>query len=280
MSEQIRVAVLGAGGRMGSEAVRAVQAAPDMQLVAQLGRHDPLEQIIEAGATHLVDLTVPDVTEANVRFGLANGIHAVVGTSGWDEQRRSQLAALIEQSSPGVVIAPNFALGSVLASAFAAIAAPYFESAEIIELHHPTKVDAPSGTAVRTAELVGQARRAAGLGPSPDATQSQLEGARGAQVAGVNVHSVRLRGLTAHQETLFGNPSEQLTLRHDSFDRAGFMPGVLLALREVASRPGQLIYGLDRLLRLDRLLQVATLLQRSEPAELTALDELLGPAGA
>nr|WP_150463043.1 4-hydroxy-tetrahydrodipicolinate reductase [Nesterenkonia ebinurensis] len=292
MANQIRVAVLGTGGRMGSEAVKAVEAAPDMQLVTALGRTDSLERITAAGATHLVDLTVPDSTEENVHFAVEHGIHAVVGTSGWDQLRRQRLHQAIDGKiregfdeaklgrAPSVVIAPNFALGSVLASAFAAIAAPYFESTEIIELHHPNKVDAPSGTAVRTAELIGQARQAGGVGPSPDATEEQLEGARGAVVEGVHVHSVRLRGLMAHQETLFGNPSEQLTLRHDSFDRAGFMPGVLLALREVAARPGRVVYGLDKLLNLDRLLQVAALLQSRDHSQLKALDELLGSAAA
>lgn len=237
--------MLGAGGRMGTEAVRAVDGAEDMELVAQLGRGDSLESIIDAGATHVVDLSVPGATEDNVRFALAHGLHAVVGTTGWD---RGRLAALEEPlaSSPttGVLIAPNFALGSVLASAFAAAAARYFESAEVIELHHPQKVDAPSGTAVRTAELMARSRREAELPASPDATETQLDGARGAVVEDIHVHSVRLRGLVAHQEVLLGSAGEQLTLRHDSFDRSSFMPGVLLGLRTVHSRPG-LTHGLD-----------------------------------
>ena len=167
------------------------------------------------------------------------------GPTGWDGERLARLEALLEQNPQvGVLIAPNFALGSVLASAFAAKAAQYFESAEIIELHHPDKVDAPSGTAARTAELMGQARREAGVGPSPDATQKDPDGARGAVVEDIHVHSVRLRGLVAHQEVLLGSAGEQLTFRHDSFDRASFMPGVLLGLRTAASRPG-LTHGLD-----------------------------------
>lgn len=242
---QIRAAVLGARGRMGSEAVKAVEAAPDMELVAAHGRGDSLDQVLEAGATHIVDLTVPDVTEDNVRFAVENGIHAVVGTTGWDGERLSRLEALLsENPQVGVLIAPNFALGSVLATAFAAKAAQYFESAEIIELHHPEKVDAPSGTAARTAELMGRARREAGVGPSPDATQKDPGGARGAVVEDIHVHSVRLRGLVAHQEVLLGSSGEQLTFRHDTFDRASFMPGVLLGLRTAASRPG-LTHGLD-----------------------------------
>lgn len=251
MKEKLAVAVLGASGRMGAEAVAAVEAAPDMELVAALGRTDPLETLVSAGARYIVDLTVPDSTEANVRFAVEHGIHAVVGTTGWDADRLSRLETLV-QASPGtgVLIAPNFALGSVLASAFAAKAARYFESVELIELHHPDKVDAPSGTAVRTAALIAQAREEAGLAPSPDATAKALPGARGAEVDGVRVHSVRLRGLVAHQEVLLGGPGEQLTIRHDSFDRASFMPGVLLGLRQVADHPG-LTVGLDGYLNLN-----------------------------
>ncbi|MCO1340162.1 4-hydroxy-tetrahydrodipicolinate reductase [Kocuria polaris] len=245
MTNSIAVAVLGANGRMGSEAVRAVDAAEDMELVAALGRNDPLEQVLAAGATHIVDLTVPDSTEANVRFAVENGLHAVVGTTGWTDARRAALSELLAGAQgTGVLIAPNFALGSVLASAFAARAAKYFESVEIVELHHPNKVDAPSGTAVRTAELIAAERAAAGLPASPDATETSLAGARGADVDGVRVHAVRLRGLVAHQEVLLGSEGEQLTLRHDSFDRASFMPGVLLGLRQVGEHPG-LTYGLD-----------------------------------
>lgn len=246
MSEaEIRVAVLGARGRMGSEAVQAVTDAEDMQLVAELGRGDSLETIVEAGATHIVDLSVPDATEDNVRFAVEHGIHAVVGATGWDDEKLSRLQDLLaEHAHVGVLIAPNFALGSVLATAFAAKAAQYFESAEVVELHHPNKVDAPSGTAARTAQLMGRARREAGVAPSPDATQKDPDGARGAVVEDVHVHAVRLRGLVAHQEVLLGSPGEQLTIRHDSFDRASFMPGVLLGLRTAASRPG-LTHGLD-----------------------------------
>ncbi|MBU8867132.1 4-hydroxy-tetrahydrodipicolinate reductase [Paenarthrobacter aromaticivorans] len=245
MTEQLAVAVLGAHGRMGIEAVKAVEAADDMKLVAALGRGDSLQTLLDAGAKYVVDLTVPDTTEANVRFAVEHGIHAVVGTTGWDGQRLGSLRTLLEQKpETGVLIAPNFALGSVLASAFAAKASQYFESVEIIELHHPNKVDAPSGTAVRTAQLIAQARQEAGVPASPDATETSLDGARGCDVEGVRVHSVRLRGLVAHQEVLFGGPGEQLTLRHDSFERASFMPGVLLGLRKVADHPG-LTVGLD-----------------------------------
>ena len=230
---------------MGAEAVSAVQADADMELVAAHGREDPLESVLEAGATHVVDLTVPDATEANVRFAVENGLHSVVGTTGWDADRLARLEDLLgRHRQVGVLIAPNFALGSVLATAFAAKAAQYFESAEIVELHHPEKVDAPSGTAARTAELMGRARYEADVAPSPDATEKDPDGARGAVVEDIHVHAVRLRGLVAHQEVLLGSPGEQLTIRHDSFDRTSFMPGVLLGLRTVASRPG-LTHGLD-----------------------------------
>ncbi|MCY1228696.1 4-hydroxy-tetrahydrodipicolinate reductase [compost metagenome] len=245
MTEQLAVAVLGANGRMGAEAVKAVEAAPDMKLVAALGRGDSLEELVNAGARFVVDLTVPESTEANVRFAVEHGMHAVVGTTGWDASRLGALEDLLGRNAGvGVLIAPNFALGSVLASAFAARAARYFESVEVIELHHPDKVDAPSGTAVRTAQLIAAERAAAGVGASPDATTTELAGARGCDVDGIRVHSVRLRGLVAHQEVLLGGPGEQLTLRHDSFDRASFMPGVLLGVRNVAGHPG-LTVGLD-----------------------------------
>jgi 4-hydroxy-tetrahydrodipicolinate reductase len=245
MTEQLAVAVLGAHGRMGIEAVKAVDAAADMKLVAALGRGDSLDALLDAGAKYVVDLTVPDSTEANVHFAVEHGMHAVVGTTGWDAARLASLRELLAASpDSGVLIAPNFALGSVLASAFAAKASKYFESVEIVELHHPNKVDAPSGTAVRTAQLIAAARQEAGVPASPDATDTGLDGARGCDVDGVRVHSVRLRGLVAHQEVLLGGPGEQLTIRHDSFDRASFMPGVLLGLRNVAAHPG-LTVGLD-----------------------------------
>jgi 4-hydroxy-tetrahydrodipicolinate reductase len=216
-----------------------------MKLVAALGRGDSLDTLLSAGARFVVDLTVPESTVENVRFAVENGMHAVVGTTGWDTAKLQELDALLAgRPDVGVLIAPNFALGSVLASAFAAKASKYFESVEIIELHHPDKVDAPSGTAVRTAQLIAAERAAAGLEPSPDATTSELAGARGCEVDGVRVHSVRLRGLVAHQEVLLGGPGEQFTLRHDSFDRASFMPGVLLGIRNVADHPG-LTVGLD-----------------------------------
>ncbi|MBG0739299.1 4-hydroxy-tetrahydrodipicolinate reductase [Paeniglutamicibacter antarcticus] len=247
----VRVAVLGARGQMGQEAVKAVAAAPDLELVASLGRSDALETLLTADAQIVIDLTVPDSTETNVRFAVEHGIHAVVGTTGWTDEKLQALRSLLaEHPKTGVLIAPNFAVGSVLAGRFAATAAKYFDSVEIIELHHPRKVDAPSGTALRTAQLIAAARAEACMPPSPDATETALDGARGATVAGIPVHSVRLAGLTAHQEVLLGGFGEQLTIRHDSFTQASFMPGVLLGVRTVASRPG-LTIGLDGYLDLE-----------------------------
>lgn len=250
MSKIWKVAVLGAAGRMGTEAVTAVNTAPDMDLVAALGRGDSLQQVLDAGAEVIVDLTIPSATEENVRFAVEHGIHAVVGTTGWTPERLTNLENLLaEHPGVGVLIAPNFAIGSILATEFAARAARFFESVEVIEMHHPNKVDAPSGTAVHTAKKIAESRAEAGLGPSPDATESDPDGSRGAKVDGINVHAVRLRGLTAHQEILLGDSGQQLVIRHDSFDRASFMPGVLLGIRQVAAHPG-LSVGLDKYLDL------------------------------
>lgn len=248
---KLRVAVIGARGRMGAEAVKAVEAAPDLDLVAAVGRGDRLETLTEAGAEVAVELTRPDAVMENLEFCVRNGIHAVVGTTGWTDERlatlRGQLAAA---PGTGVLIAPNFGIGAVLTMHFARQAARFFESVEIVELHHPEKADAPSGTAVRTAQLVAAARRRAGRPPQPDATSTALDGARGADVDGVPVHAVRLRGLIAHQEVLFGEEGETLTIRHDSTSRASFMPGVLLGIRRITALPG-LTFGLEHLLDLD-----------------------------
>jgi 4-hydroxy-tetrahydrodipicolinate reductase len=225
------VAVLGAAGRMGATVVQAVQASPDLDLVAQIGPDDDLSAITADRVDVAVDFTVPSVTEQHVHALVDAGVHAVVGTTGWDADalRRVQ-DHLVRAPGVGVLVAPNFALGAVLAMTLASRAARWFESVEVIELHHPDKVDAPSGTARHTAEAIARARAEAGVAPSPDATTTALEGARGADVDGVRVHAVRLRGLTAHEEILLGNPGEQLTIRHDSFDRTSFMPGVLHAV--------------------------------------------------
>jgi 4-hydroxy-tetrahydrodipicolinate reductase len=246
----IRVAVLGAAGRMGRTVLAAVEAAADLELVAGIEAGDDVTAVRSTGAQVAVDFTVPAVTEANVHALIDARVHAVVGTTGWTEDALARVRAHLAQvPGIGVLIAPNFALGAVLAITFAARAARYFESAEVIELHHPDKVDAPSGTARHTAAVIAAARTAAGLGAIPDATSTGLGAARGADVDGVRVHSVRLRGLVAHEEILFGNPGEQLTIRTDSFDRVSFMPGVLLAVRGVGARPG-LTVGLEQLLEL------------------------------
>jgi 4-hydroxy-tetrahydrodipicolinate reductase len=241
----IKVGVLGARGRMGAEVVAAVEAAADCQLVAALDLGDSLDQLVSSAAQVVVDFTTPDSVMANLEFLIAHKIHSVVGTTGFDDVRMAKLNALSSaHPEVGILIAPNFAIGAVLMMEFAAKAAKYFESAEIIELHHPNKVDAPSGTASRTAGLISAARKEASLPAMPDATSTSLDGARGALVGDVPVHSVRLRGLVAHQEVLFGGLGETLSIRHDSLDRAGFMPGVLLGIRSVTSRPG-ITFGLE-----------------------------------
>lgn len=246
----IRVAVLGAKGRMGSQTCRAVDAADDCELVAALDLGDNLDSLVEASPEVVVDFTHPDAVMGNLRWCIAHGIDTVVGTTGFDDEK---LNALREQLSDapdvGVLIAPNFSIGAVLMMRFAQQAARFYESAEIIELHHPDKVDAPSGTARRTAGLIAGARREAGLDPVPDATTTALDGARGAEVDGIHVHGVRLRGLVAHQEVLFGGTGETLTIRHDSLDRESFMTGVLLGVRRIVGSPG-LTVGLEHFLDL------------------------------
>lgn len=244
----IEVGVVGAAGRMGSAVVRAVDESDDLHLAAVVDIGDSLDRLQAAGVRVAVDFTTPDAVMGTLRHCVAHGIHVVVGTTGFTEERLAEVRDLLSaHPDVGVVIAPNFALGAVLLMRFAREAAPYFESVEVIELHHPDKLDAPSGTATHTAEVIAAARRAAGVGPSPDATSQAREGARGADVGGVRVHAVRVRGHVAHEEVLLGNPGEVLTLRHDSLDRESFMPGVLLAVRAVASRPG-LTIGLEDLL--------------------------------
>ncbi|MFF4093061.1 4-hydroxy-tetrahydrodipicolinate reductase [Streptomyces sp. NPDC001834] len=248
---KLRVAVLGAKGRIGAEAVRAVDAADDMELVAALGRGDKLETLVESGAQAVVELTTPGSVMGNLDFCVRHGIHAVVGTTGWTDERLAQLNAwLAAFPETGVLIAPNFSIGAVLTMRFAQQAARYFESVEVVELHHPNKADAPSGTATRTAQLIAEARRKAGCAPQPDATVTALEGARGADVDGVPVHAVRLRGLLAHQEVLLGGEGETLTIRHDSLHHSSFMPGILLGVRRVVTTPG-LTFGLENFLDLD-----------------------------
>lgn len=247
---KLRVAVLGAKGRIGSEAVQAVETADDMELVAELGRGDKLEALVESGAQVVVELTTPTSVMGNLDFCVRHGIHAVVGTTGWTDERLAQLhTSLAASPETGVLIAPNFSIGAVLTMKFAQQAARYFESVEVVELHHPNKADAPSGTATRTAQLIAAARAEAGCAPQPDATVTALDGARGADVDGVPVHAIRLRGLLAHQEVLLGGEGETLTIRHDSLHHSSFMPGILLGVRRVVSTPG-LTFGLENFLDL------------------------------
>ncbi len=245
----IKVGVLGAKGRMGSEVCRAVEAADDMELAAAVDVGDARDPLADCDA--IVDFTHPGAVMENLEWCLAHGRNVVVGTTGFDQARLALVAEWLGGApSARALVVPNFSVGAVLMMRFAEQAARFFESAEVIELHHPAKADAPSGTASRTASLIGAARAAADLGPSPDATVSEVAGARGAAVDGVRVHSVRLAGLVAHQEVLLGGHGEILTIRHDSLDRASFMPGVLLAVRGVASLPPGLTVGLEGLLGL------------------------------
>lgn len=246
----IRVGVLGARGRVGAEVVQAVEAASGMELVAQVDAGDRQLDLVDARAEVVVDFTHPDVVMDNLHFAVDHGIHSVVGTTGFSAERIATLTGwLAAKPEVGVLVAPNFALGAVLAMHFAQQAARFYESVEVIELHHNRKADAPSGTAGHTARLIAQARREAGLKPGSDATTSELDGARGANVEDVRVHSVRLPGLVAHEEIIFGAEGETLTIRHDSLHRSSFMPGVLLGVREILTRPG-LTVGLENVLRL------------------------------
>ena len=253
-SRAIAVSVIGASGRMGSRVCAAVGAAADLRLVGTYDLDDDLGDL--GGADVVVEFSVPGASPHNVAHCVEQGVHCVVGTTGWEESRLAALEEQIAAAPPsrsgtgvGVLVAPNFAIGAILMMGFAAQAARFYESVEVIELHHPDKIDAPSGTAARTARLLAAARASAGVGPVPDATRSDDLGTRGGRVDGIPVHSVRLRGLVAHQEVLLGNAGEQLTIRHDSFDRDSFMPGVLVGVRHVADHPG-LTVGLEHYLGL------------------------------
>ncbi|MBP2370021.1 4-hydroxy-tetrahydrodipicolinate reductase [Pseudonocardia parietis] len=248
MSGTIRVAVLGAKGRMGSEVCKAVEEAPDTELVAALDAGDDLSVL--DGADVAVDFTHPGAALDNVAACVSRGVAPVVGTSGFDAAKFDEVRAVLDAHGSGsVLVAPNFGVGAVLMMHFAGQAAKFFDSVEIVELHHAGKVDAPSGTAARTASVVAAARAEAGLGAVPDATTTDPDGARGAVVDGVHVHAVRMPGLIAHQEVILGTDGEVFTMRHDSMNRASFMPGVLMAVRAVRGRPG-LTIGLEPLLGL------------------------------
>ena len=250
----LKVGVLGALGKVGREVCAAVEEAGrtegDLELVARIDAEDDLQTLVDEGVQAVVDFTHPDVVMDNLEFCVSHGIHAVVGTTGFDADRLDTLRGWLAGSEgTGVLIAPNFSIGAVLMMRFASEAARFYESVEIVELHHPDKVDAPSGTSRRTAELIAAARGEAGLGPTPDATSTGLEGARGADVEGIRIHGLRIRGLVAHQEVILGGLGETLTIRHDSLDRVSFTPGVLLALRKIAAHPG-LTVGLEGFLNL------------------------------
>ena len=249
----LAVGVLGARGKVGREVCTAVEAADDLTLVAAVDRRegpDTLDDLVRNGAQVAVDFTHPDAVMDNLRFCVDHGIHAVVGTTGFDDARLDRVRGWLAGSDTGVLVAPNFSIGAVLMMRFASDAAAFYESVEIVELHHPDKADAPSGTARRTASLVADARRRAGAGPVPDATSTQLDGARGADVDGIRVHGLRIRGLVAHQEVILGGAGETLTIRHDSLDRVSFTPGVLLGIRRVPEVPG-LTVGLESFLGLE-----------------------------
>ena len=246
----IKVGVLGAQGRVGKAIVEGVHAEDDLELVAEISRGDDLQHLVDNHAEVIVDFTQPDSVMGNLEFCIANGIHCVVGTTGFDKERLEQVEQWTRQEGAGnVLIAPNFAISAVMTMVLAKQAAKFFETAEVVEFHHPTKLDAPSGTAIHTAEAIAQARRDAELGEMPDATEKSLEGARGANVDGIPVHAVRTRGMVAHEEVIFGAQGQSLTIRQDSYDRSSFTPGVLVGVREIAQHPG-LVVGLDKYLGL------------------------------
>lgn len=246
----IKVGVLGAKGRVGQAIVEGVNAAEDLELVAEIDRETPLEKLVEAGAQVAVDFTQPASVMGNLEFCTQHGIHAVVGTTGFDAERLAQVEEWTKEDGAGhVLIAPNFAISAVLTMVFAAQAAKFFDSAEVVEYHHPNKLDAPSGTAVHTAQGIAKARREAGLDAMPDKTEQSLDGARGADVDSVHVHAVRMQGMVAHEEVIFGTQGQSLTIRQDSYDRSSFTPGVLMGVREIASHPG-LTVGLEKYLEL------------------------------
>ena len=247
----MKVGVLGARGKVGSEICKGVAAADGYDLVAEVDHDDDIDQLVRAGAEAVVDFTHPDVVMDNLEFCIDHGIHAVVGTTGFDDERLEQLRTWLSNSpQTGVLVAPNFSIGAILMMRWSQEAARFYETAEVVELHHPTKADAPSGTATRTARLIAGARREAGLGAMPDATSTALDGARGAEVDGVPVHALRIRGMIASQEVVFGSAGETLKIRHDTMDRASFVPGVLQGLDKIAANPG-LTIGLETFLDLD-----------------------------
>ncbi|WP_293953133.1 4-hydroxy-tetrahydrodipicolinate reductase [uncultured Corynebacterium sp.] len=246
----IKVGVLGAKGRVGQTIVASVNEAEDLELVAEVDHGDDMNLLVEAGAQVVVDFTTPNAVMGNLEFCINNGISAVVGTTGFDDERLAQVRSWCQANEGvGVLIAPNFAISAVLTMVFSKQAARFFESAEVIELHHPNKLDAPSGTAIHTAQGIADARREAGMGEQPDATEQALEGSRGANVDGIPVHAVRMSGMLAHEAVIFGTQGQTLTIKQDSYDRNSFAPGVLVGIRNIAHNPG-LTIGLENYLDL------------------------------
>ena len=244
----IKVAVLGAKGRMGAEVVKALSNASDLELVASIDQNDDFNIVKNSGAQVAVDFTTPDVVMKNLELLIESGISPVVGTTGFTEEKIAQLQKMLDvKNGVSLRLVPNFSIGAILMMRFAKAATKFYDSAEIIEYHHPQKVDAPSGTAIRTAQIIAEERKANNLAKNPDATASEIPGARGSKIEGIPVHAVRMPGLVAHQEVIFGSLGESLTIRHDSFDRESFMPGVLLAIRNIAKKPG-LTIGIDDLI--------------------------------
>ncbi|NMB22676.1 MAG: 4-hydroxy-tetrahydrodipicolinate reductase [Corynebacterium sp.] len=246
----IKVGVLGAKGRVGQTIVAAVNDTDDLELVAEVDHDDDLSILVDNGAQVVVDFTTPNAVMGNLEFCINNGISAVVGTTGFDEERLAQVRSwCAANEGVGVLIAPNFAISAVLTMVFARQAARFFESAEVIELHHPNKLDAPSGTAIHTAQGIAEARREAGMADQPDATEQALDGSRGADVDGIPVHAVRMSGMVAHEAVIFGTQGQTLTIKQDSYDRNSFAPGVLVGIRNIAQHPG-LTVGLEHYLDL------------------------------
>lgn len=246
----IKVGVLGAKGRVGQTIVTAVSEAEDLELVAEVNSGDDLNVLVEQGAEVIVDFTTPNAVMGNLEFCINNGISAVVGTTGFDEERLAQVRTWLEgKDNVGVLIAPNFAISAVLTMVFSKQAARFFESAEVIELHHPNKLDAPSGTAIHTAQGIAEARKEAGMDAQPDATEQAMDGSRGASVDGIPVHAVRMSGMVAHEQVIFGTQGQTLTIKQDSYDRNSFAPGVLVGVREINQHPG-LVVGLEHYLGL------------------------------
>lgn len=246
----IKVGVLGAKGRVGQTIVAAVNESDDLELVAEIGVDDDLSLLVDNGAEVVVDFTTPNAVMGNLEFCINNGISAIVGTTGFDDARLEQVRDWLEgKDNVGVLIAPNFAISAVLTMVFSKQAARFFESAEVIELHHPNKLDAPSGTAIHTAQGIAAARKEAGMDAQPDATEQALEGSRGASVDGIPVHAVRMSGMVAHEQVIFGTQGQTLTIKQDSYDRNSFAPGVLVGVRNIAQHPG-LVVGLEHYLGL------------------------------